>query len=298
MKRLTAIICLLCCAAAIALGESLWTDQAWERTVDALSSDLDLPVPAEYRQAVRPGEVGAASGLDESWMNVLLLSTDTQNIKENFGRADVLLLCAINLKTGDAKLLNLPEDALITIPGLPKAVQLRHVNCFGGPLLTVRALNEALALNIRRYCAVNMEAFVDVVDLLGGVTLNLTEGEAQALALEAGENTLNGVQALRYVRLRRQGDGSPRARLLLQAMLDRAMGHTSLDEAFTLLDLLLPALDTNLTTENLVDLVFALADHAGTATVATRALAAGEGGTLDEQCRQTAHQFLYEVKQP
>ena len=285
--RLTAAFCLMIYLCAAALGEAQWTDDTWRRITAALASDVDMPVPAAYR--LRAEEMAAPE--ENGWMTVLLMSTDAGDMAQNFGRADVLLLCAVQMQTGAVRLLSLPEDALIPVQGLPEEVQLRYVNCFGGPGLTAGALRAALQLGVSRYCAVNMEAFVQIVDVLGGVALALTEGEAQALNKAPGTQTLTGEEALHFVRLRRPGDGSSRARALLEAILAQALRGMNTHEMFAMMDALLPLIDTNLTTGNLVDLMLAVAGGTQESTVSTQALSAAQ---LGPDAALRARTLLYE----
>ena len=289
MKRCAALICLLCCLLGGALAEKQeWTGAEWARLKEALASDKVNPVPEGRRMAAPKLSAG-----EKDFANVLLLSTDAPEGEKNFGRADAILVCRVDLTTGDMHLVSLPEDALAEVDGLPQAVALRYVNCFGGPALVASVVNKALGLSVNRYCAVSEEAFERAVDTLGGVSMELTAGEGQALGLSEGRHTLQGRQALRYVRLRRTGDGSLRIRALLEAALQQAVARNSLSGALQLIDAVLPCLSTNLTTEDLVNLAFALFGQETPGSFAALGLKAdGEGRLMGgaEQCRA----FLYE----
>ena len=294
MKRMAGALLAVLWLCWAALGEGNWSAADWAAVTDALRSDAENPVPEERRLSVSPGQLSAAAGLDKAKMNILLLSTDAPDIRQNFGRSDVMMICSVDLETGDTRLLSLPAEARVSPEGLPEAVALKYANCFGGPLLAAKAVNEGLGLNIQRYCAVNFDAFTDVVDALGGVSLPLTETEAAALGLEAGERQLTGEETLRYVRLRQESQDMPRPRKLLLAVLDQALSRNSLDDAFALVEALLPILDTNLTTENLMDLLFALLGQEETPAFSARGLemdGAAELSAGTEAC----HTFLYEA---
>lgn len=290
MKRALALaVTLLLLSAGLGRAESAWTADSWAAVRSALAGDAPDPVPAGLRIAA---DVPAAPENEEQGFTVLLMSTDAADMAHNFGRTDLLLLCRVELAGGDIRLLSLPEEALVSLPGLPGPVMLRHVNCFGGPPLLLQTVNAYLNAGASRYCAVNEDAFRLIVDALGGVTLTLTEGEGQAMGLRAGESRLTGDAALRYVRLRRQGDGSVRARKLMEAIAGQLTGPGGSQSIYRLMDLLLPLVDTNLTTKNLVDAAAGLLDRPEGAAFAAASLWAGADGGLDEAVREACRAFF------
>lgn len=290
MKRLLALVCVLCCLTGRAMAEKKdWTQEEWENVVMALASDEAEPVPESRRVNYRSGWQPAA---EKGFINVLLISSDAPDIDRNFGRADAILVCRMNLRTGETRLLSLPEDALVSLPEAPESIALRYVNCFGGAGLTARCVNDALNLGISHFCAVNMDAFIEIVDALGGVTMELTEGEAQALELEQGARRLTGEQALRYAKLRQAGDGSTRVRELLSAVLRETAEGGSMKQVFSLADLLLPSVDTNLTTDDIMNLIFALFGQNQSVSFDTMGLKA-EDGSLNDGLAAQSRKFLY-----
>lgn len=290
MKRWLALAWILCCLTGCARAEmGSWTQGEWRNVVEALASDEAEPVRESRRVSYRSAWLPAA---EKGFANLLLLSTDSPDIERNFGRADAILVCRVNLITGETRLLSLPEDALVPLPETPEPIALRYVNCFGGAGLTARCVNEALGLRVSRFCAVNIESFIKIVDSLGGVVMELTEGEAQALGLTMGEQTLNGEQALRYVKLRQPGDGSTRVRTLLSAVLRQTAADGSVNRVLGLADLLLPSVDTNLTTDDIIDLIFALLGQEKPISFQELGLTA-QSGSLDESLMAQSRRFLY-----
>ena len=293
MKRWLALMCALWCLAANCFAEDiLWSAEEWEAVAAAMASDVPDPVPEWRRMRVNARALRTAQedAQEAGWANLLLLSTDAEDIDRNSGRSDALMVCRVNLDSGNAYLLSLPEDAMVVLPGLPEPVALRYVNCFGGPALTAKTVNQALGLRINRYCAVNIEAFTSIVDVMGGVTLDLTVGEAEALGLSAGRQLLNGEESLRYVKLRQSGDGAQRGRALLEAVLRQALSGESLGQALNLADMMLPRLDTNLLTDDVVDLAFALFGQETPGTMLTMGLDSGRELTGGAEASRA---FLY-----
>ncbi len=290
MKRFLALACIFWCVASCAFAQTgAWTQEEWQAVAEALESGEPEPVPEGRRAHFRSSWLPAK---EKGFVNMLLISSDSSDIESNFGRASAILVCRINLATGSMRLLSLPEDALVTLPEAPEQIALRYVNCFGGAGLTARCLNEALGLQVSRFCAVNIEAFIEIVDALGGVTMDLTEEEAQAMELEKGERKLSGEQALHYVTLREAGDGSRRVRALLTEVLRQTLTSGSMKQILLLWDLLLPAVDTNVTTEDVLDLVFAMFGGRQSASIEALGLTA-ENGSLDAGMIAQGKRFLY-----
>lgn len=289
-------------SAGPARGEAPWSAEEWAMVAAALSSDEECPVPESRRLQPLSDERAPSRG----WMRILLLSTDAADITRNYGRTAVMLLCAVNLRTGETRLISLPEEARASLPGLPEEIRLKYVNCFGGPLWAARALRDALDAPIERYCAVNLAAFEKIVDALGGVTLALTPEEGAALGLDDGEKEseqesqkespkkLTGEQALRFVRLRRAEEENTRPRRLLEAVFRQIVSGQTGEQALSLIDLLLPDVDTNLSANDLLDLVFALCEQETPGTFTTQALPWDEDAPLGPEAAAACRALLEE----
>jgi LCP family protein required for cell wall assembly len=125
------------------------------------------------------------------------------------GRTDTIML----LHTGSSgtTLLSLPRDSLLAIPGHGRN-KLNAAFSMGGPSLLVRTVEDATGLRIDDYAEIGFGGFVDVVDAVGGVNMCIPQAMKDpkaGLDLQPGCQTLNGVNALGYVRTR----ATPRADL-------------------------------------------------------------------------------------
>ena len=297
MKKTFALVCALCILISLIPGqaEAVWDSDAWQQTVSRLHSGEPMPVPESRRIRISQSQVYLADPAEQKsgWLNVALISTDAQDMRQNFGRSEALLVCRVNQKTGEFRLLSLPEYMTVHVDGLPAEIQLRHVNCFGGPLLALDTVNWELGLSVNRYCAINVDAFADIVDRVGGVTLTLTDEEAQALSLGSGTQTLSGMQAVAYLKLRRQWDGALRFRILLEALMRQMSSSGLVSGALALVDTLLHMIDTNLTLDEIVTFVFALLDQKEMKGIQTYRLDADAEGHVSEQSLQACREFLY-----
>lgn len=154
---------------------------------------------------------------NETW-NILLLGTDNREKLERRGRTDSMIILSVNPATRAAKLTSLMRDTWVEIPGHGKA-KLNAASVYGGPELTMRTINENFGMNIEDYVIINITGLADIIDILGGVYLDVDEAERKALnqglfdlssrsgmeKLEkSGENILlNGNQAVAFSRIRK-----------------------------------------------------------------------------------------------
>lgn len=136
--------------------------------------------------------------------NYLLVGTDQRDGTEG-NRADSILV----LRTGDgpARLLSIPRDLLVPRPDLGGDTARINAAYNTGAANLIRTVQEGVGIPIDRYIEINFTAFGDLVDALGGVTINfptpaIDEGSGLNVP-EAGDVELDGVQALAFVRSRK-----------------------------------------------------------------------------------------------
>ena len=185
-------------------------------------------------------ELSLTDGLPGSMIHVLLLGMDVN--RDSMQRSDAILIASIGY--GKLRITSLLRDTYVDIPGHGKG-KLNAAFAYGGPELAMRTINQNFGLNIMYYAAADYVAVVRAVDAMGGVEIDISEGELGRLnpsVLEMksvfaplgyvatelknfGENThLNGLQALAYARIRSLDSDYMRAsrqRTLLNAMLKK-----------------------------------------------------------------------------
>jgi polyisoprenyl-teichoic acid--peptidoglycan teichoic acid transferase len=158
--------------------------------------------------------------------NVLILGSDRRPRTPNW-RTDVIMIVAMDLKTGRAGVISIPRDVYISpIPNH----QPNRINVIdylgeqdepdgGGPALLASIIEEKMGIPIHHYLRFDFEGFKKVVDALGGLEITLDcpvsdylPEEDISLRLQPGTHRLDGKQALGYVRSRRQGGDLERSR--------------------------------------------------------------------------------------
>ena len=205
-------------------------------------------------------------------VNVLVMGIDrvpntAPGSSESFdGRSDTLLLVRLDPHDRTVSLLSIPRDTQVEIPQVG-TTKVNHANALGGPALARTVVSDTLnGIKIDRYVRVSTEAFRELVDLLGGVEVNVPEpmqytDKTQNLYinLQAGLQTLSGEQAEQFARFRHDGLGDigrvQRQQALLKALRSRLAGPLMLARAPGLVRALQKYIDTNLTTEELLALV-------------------------------------------
>ncbi len=191
------------------------------------------------------------------------------------GLADTMMLIRFDPRTGTVTVLSLPRDTRTYIDRLG-TTKLNEANYYGGPALTARATNELLGgVSIDRYVRINVQGVEKLIDALGGVTVYVPrdmnyQDDSQHLYinLEEGEQTLNGEEAMGFLRFRYDEYGDigriQRQQSFLRALVEQTLNPLTLARLPRILSVIQENLDTNLTVEEIVALV-------GFATQADRA---------------------------
>ena len=147
-------------------------------------------------------------------INILIVGIDASGGVPMQGNSDVMMLASINKKEQKITLCSFLRDSYTyfeTSSGNGYYSKLNAAYANGGADCLVRAIENNYKIDIDYFVAVDFEAFVNVIDAIGGINLNLTEQEARAMenyagisGIPYGENTLlNGEQALLYSRMRK-----------------------------------------------------------------------------------------------
>ena len=246
------------------IGKKPGKQELTEEQIASINAALDdeskdLPIEEQFRVTVAEDDLSAVKGLNEDWLNILILGTDTHGSELNNGRTDAMMVLSLHTKTGQMKLTSLIRDMLVTIPGYKTPNRINSANAFGGPLLAIKTVNQLLGLKIGRYCSINFPGFMDVVNYLGGVTLTLSAGEVRIAGAQKTDQPqlLNGYQALTYVRIREIGSNfarNERQRKFLTAMLDQVKTETT-DEIIAAISATFNTIATNLTTNEVIALL-------------------------------------------
>lgn len=155
---------------------------------------------------------------DNDIVNILIVGNDYREEKYYTagGLTDTMIIGTMDLKHNALKLTSLMRDSYVEIPGYDHN-KLNAANSFGGIELLYKTIATNYNIELDGYVEVGFEAFIDIVDAVGGVEVELTESEVEYLnntnyirpkkyrTVKVGKQTLNGAQALGYCRIRKKG---------------------------------------------------------------------------------------------
>ncbi|MBU9723066.1 MULTISPECIES: LCP family protein [Bacillaceae] len=189
-------------------------------------------------------------------LSFLLLGVDAQDSTR--GRTDTIMVVTVNPADNSMKMLSIPRDTRTEIIGRGFDDKINHAFAFGGAEMTVNTVENFLDIPIDYYATVNMNGFKDIVDALGGVTVDndfaFSSGGHQ---FNEGEIFLEGDQALAFARMRKQdtrGDfgRNDRQRQIVMAIIEEGAQFSSITRAGSILDALGDNVLTDVSFDNMV----------------------------------------------
>lgn len=137
--------------------------------------------------------------VDDAGDNYLIIGSDARP-GETFSRADVIQLVHVDADHENVWIIHFPRDLFVPIPGHGED-KINAAYAFGQSPLLVRTIQDLVGVKINHVAKTDFEGFKQLTDALGGVTVNNTQPGPD---YPAGEVTLDGTQALDFVRERKQ----------------------------------------------------------------------------------------------
>lgn len=172
---------------------------AYKVYYDIKSTAQELYVPMQDEISVKRAEAVDVTAKEP--FSALILGVDKR--EGDVGRSDTMIVLTVNPTLQTTRMLSIPRDTYTEIVGQGFKDKINHAYAFGGIEMSMKTVENLLDIPIDYVAQVNMESFVDIVDIVGGITVNNTlafdyEGEAFPI----GELNLDGERALKYVRMR------------------------------------------------------------------------------------------------
>lgn len=183
-------------------------------------------------------------------VSILLLGIDRRGTEQ--GRSDTMIVLTLNPETDEGAMLSIPRDTKTEIVGKGTRDKINHAYAFGGAEMAMNSVEALLDIPIDYVIETDMEAFKDVIDTLGGITvMNKFAFSSDVYTFPVGEVKLDGEAALAFIRMRYDdpnGDfgRQERQRDVITAMIEAGRTNFSLDTVTNLLDVVGNRAKTNI----------------------------------------------------
>ncbi|SES70079.1 LCP family protein [[Clostridium] polysaccharolyticum] len=210
----------------------------------------------------------------KNFTNIVVYGVDSRaNELDKNTRSDSIMVVSINKKTKDIKLSSIYRDTYVNIPdhGFSK---ITHAYAYGGPALSISTINRNTDLDIKDFVTVNFSALTNVIDLLGGIELDINKAELKYVNAytrdvaringmdftyikSPGKQLVTGVQATGYCRVRYTKGGdftrAERQRTVLKAIFEKAKKSNPIT-LYKVANEILPQIYTSLSTGEIMKL--------------------------------------------
>ncbi len=178
--------------------------------------------------------------------NILILGIDSRKINSTKSRSDVMIILTVNQNTNKIVMSSIMRDTYVHIPGKSSNTKINAACAYGGGSLAVKTVESSFGIKIDNFIIFNFYSFMDIVDALGGVDVDITKAEKKyvnmyissinkrmglsknhGLLNKTGSNVhLTGKQAMGYVRVRYAGNAdyerTERQREVMEQMIKKA----------------------------------------------------------------------------
>ena len=197
----------------------------------------------------------------EDVINILLVGKDYSSAGSR-PRTDSMILLSINKRTNSLSMVSFMRDLYVPIPGGYSDNRINAAYRFGGIQLLNNTIEKNFGVRIDGNVEVGFEQFVTIINILGGVEIELTPAEANYMRnigfsqVVTGKNLLGGEAALQYCRIRSIDSDhkrTERQRNLLQTVAASAK-NMSVAQVLELIDQVLPYVQTDLAPSEIIQL--------------------------------------------
>lgn len=194
-------------------------------------------------------------------VSILIMGVDENELRQSrddVARTDALILATLNREDQSVKLLSIPRDSYVYIPEVGYHDKINHAHAFGGTYTTIETIENLLDIPVDYYVKLNFHAFVEVIDAIGGVEVEVpyefkesnSNDKRDSIHLHPGVQTLNGEEALALARTRKLDNDVERGKRQLEiinAVIDKATSVSSVLKFDEIIDAVGNNMTTNLT---------------------------------------------------
>ncbi len=201
-------------------------------------------------------------------VNILVMGVDFLHLSETEGqrgtRTDTIMLFSFDPKTETSFLLSIPRDSRVNVPGhgLDK---INHAHSYGGTDLAIQTISDLLDIPIHHYVKVDYNAVTQLVDAVGGVEVDIPQNMyygALQINFKSGVQTLNGEQAVKYLRYRSYKTGDL-GRIDVQQgfvklLMEKVLSPSMVSNVPTYINILEENVETNMSKKQMLELSSAM----------------------------------------
>lgn len=225
-KKQVYLMAVLLAVTALIVGIAAYTTNKWDKVQKTELNEEELGISEETEKE-----------LGEGYLNVALFGVNRKAEGDGNVDSDAVYVVSVNLSTKELRLVSVYGNTIL-VSDSGNTIRMKDAYAEGGPQEAVALLNENLDLDIQDYVSVNFKAMADVIDILGGVDIDVTReelphvngyardigkllDEEQKPLEKEGIQTLNGVQAVGYCRIRITDGGDVRRAGRQQMVIDQ-----------------------------------------------------------------------------
>lgn len=276
--------CLFIAAIVGFLGYSAFDHYYWGKTNDSTltmhavtttssdsQEDAGTIVITNDNNAIRRIELKKPPEVKDNPFSILMLGVDTNST--SYGRSDTIMVGIVDPENETISMLSIPRDTRVFIPSLNSHDKIAHTY-IGGIMRTKEAVEHYLDIPIDYYAVVDFKGFKGIVDLMGGVEIDVEKNLSfrdrlthQQFYLSKGVQTLNGTKTLNYARFRSDGEGdfgrNRRQQQVVRAIIDQSKDFRNIPKIKEMYDLLEANTLTNLSFTDIVKIVLKIHDLNG-----------------------------------
>ena len=237
-----------------------------------IDSKMDKVDTLEIKEEEIEVNEEVAETVGTGYTNFVLFGSDSRSddVSQNLN-TDTIIIASLNNATKEVKLVSVYRDTLLDVKG-GNIQKCNSAYARGGAAQAINMLNKNLDLNIKKYVTVSFSVVVDIVDMLGGLEIDVTDKEAKEInnhidgtgqvagkkaihLKKGGLQKLDGVQATTYARIRKGvGDDyarTERQRLVIEKIFEKML-QSDMATINKIIDAVVPQVSTNFTTAEIM----------------------------------------------
>ena len=277
------LLIVLCCVLAVALAAVLVITIVMDHLLDQIQHPADTTLSSsEIEEILNANTIPGTTGLEvdptfqtteeaqgEEQIRILLIG-QVANSPDSWQKSEAMILCTLDTTAKTLTMTSFQRNAVVQIPGYGSN-QLNVAYSIGGMKLLNQCLEENFGVQVDGNVAVNFEGLINLVDMVGGISVHLTQQEANYLnahgnwgitntggwSLKAGENTLTGEQAMGYALMKeanQEVERTQRHRKVIAALVEKAKA-LSATELYDFVEAGLGCVSTDMTNDEILSYV-------------------------------------------